>query len=276
MNRNINFNLNYDQPIKISDDVYWVGFYDTESNLHCNPYLVIDNGEAVLIDSGSRPHFPTVLMKILQTGTSPNQIKALIYHHYDPDLCGNIPSFEDIIGADNLQLISAKENMSYIRHYSVSFPLITLEELGFRYSFTSGRTLEFIMTPYAHCAGSFITYDTKTRILFTSDLIGSYSKEWDLYLSLDDNCYTCSDYEKCPNMKDYCPFPDILKFHQRVFPSSIVLRHAVDILKKTDFRLLAPQHGSIVSNRKDGNFLLDTLASLENVGIDRFVTSEKC
>ncbi|MDP2982425.1 MAG: MBL fold metallo-hydrolase, partial [Candidatus Latescibacter sp.] len=138
MNRNINFNLNYDQPIKIADDVYWVGFYDMELNLHCNPYLIIDNGEAVLIDSGSRPDFPTVLMKILQTGISPNQIKALIYHHYDPDLCGNIPSFEDIIGADNLQLISAKENMPYIRHYSVSFPLITLEESGFRYSFTSG------------------------------------------------------------------------------------------------------------------------------------------
>ena len=69
-----NMNLDYERSVKIADDVYWVGFYDKESGLHCNPYLIIDNDEAVVIDGGSRPHFPVVMMKILQTGISPTSI----------------------------------------------------------------------------------------------------------------------------------------------------------------------------------------------------------
>jgi len=271
MNQNKNVNLNYNRPIKIADDIYWVGFHDTESNLHCNPYLIIDGDEAVLIDSGSRPDFPTVLMKILQAGISPSQIKALIYQHFDPDLCGNIPNFEDIIGPDNLSLLSAKENLSFIRHYAASSQFIPIEKLNNRYTFSSGRTLEFIMTPYAHSAGSFITYDGKERILFTSDLIGSFSHEWDLYLTLEEECLVCTDYGNCQNKKDYCPLPDIIKFHQKIMPSSSALRYAVNIMRGKEYKILAPQHGSVVSNKRDGDFLLEILSSLDDVGIDRFV-----
>ncbi|HNY73845.1 MAG TPA: hypothetical protein PKL55_09925, partial [Syntrophales bacterium] len=33
-----------------------------------------------------------------------------------------------------------------------------------------------------HAGGRIITYDTKTKALFTSDLFGSFSKTWDLYI----------------------------------------------------------------------------------------------
>ena len=71
-----NFDGIYDRDIEIADGIYWIGFYDPQSGLHCNPYLVIDNDEAVM-------------MKILQTGIAAHQIQALIYQHYDPDLCGS-------------------------------------------------------------------------------------------------------------------------------------------------------------------------------------------
>lgn len=119
-----NINLNYDRPIKIADDIFWIGFYDVESGLHCNPYLIIDGDEAIVIDGGSRPDFPTVMMKILQTGISPSNIVALIYQHYDPDLCGSIPNFEDIIDRDDLKIITSKCSNRFIRHYSVISPLL--------------------------------------------------------------------------------------------------------------------------------------------------------
>jgi flavorubredoxin len=101
------FNLKKDDidletSVEIADGVYWVGFYDEQAGLHCNPYLIIDNDEAMVIDGGSRPDFATVMMKILQTGIAPNKIKALLYQHYDPDLCGSIPNFEDIISVTTL------------------------------------------------------------------------------------------------------------------------------------------------------------------------------
>jgi flavorubredoxin len=101
----------YESSVEIAEGIYWVGFYDAPSGLHCNPYLIVDHEEAVVIDGGSRPDFATVMMKILQTGIAPKQIQALVYQHYDPDLCGSIPNFEDIIGRQDLKIISASENL---------------------------------------------------------------------------------------------------------------------------------------------------------------------
>ena len=47
-------NTDYENPIEIADGIFWVGFYDRQSGLHCNPYLIIDNDEALVIDGGSR------------------------------------------------------------------------------------------------------------------------------------------------------------------------------------------------------------------------------
>ena len=135
-------NRKYERPVEIAEGIHWIGFYDAQSGLHCNPYLVIDNDEAVVIDGGSRPDFATVMLKILQAGAVPKNIKALIYQHYDPDLCGSIPNFEDIIGQNGLKILSASENMMFIRHYSTSSPLVSLSKINFQFEFASGRRLE--------------------------------------------------------------------------------------------------------------------------------------
>jgi len=59
----------YEQPVEIAEGIFWGGYVDRERNLHCNPYLVVDGNEAVLIDGGSRPEFSIVMLKI-PTGTS--------------------------------------------------------------------------------------------------------------------------------------------------------------------------------------------------------------
>ena len=33
-------NLDYNRPIKLADDVFWVGFTDDTAGLRCNPYLI--------------------------------------------------------------------------------------------------------------------------------------------------------------------------------------------------------------------------------------------
>ena len=116
----------YENPIEIAEGVYWIGFYDRQSGLHCNPYLIVDNDEALVIDGGSRPDFPTVMMKILQTGIAPGSIGTMVYQHYDPDLCGSIPNFEGIIKRRDLKILSASDNLMFIRHYSVSSRLVPL------------------------------------------------------------------------------------------------------------------------------------------------------
>lgn len=263
--------LKYDRPISIAEGVFWIGFYDTESGLHCNPYIIVEEDEAIVIDGGSRPDFPTVMMKILQAGIHPSSISALIYHHYDPDLCGSIPNFEEIIDKDDLQIISEKYDIAFIKHYAASSKLVGIDSMNLSFKFKSGRELKFIKTPYSHSAGSFVTFDSKTGILFTSDIFGSFSLQWDLYLDLTQECYTCSDYSDCPNKSLYCPLPDILNFHRRIMTSDKALKYAIDEIKKIPAKIIAPQHGSVVNKQNDIDHLFNVLGSLDKVGIDGII-----
>lgn len=266
--------LDYSRPVQIAEGIYWVGFHDVQSGLHCNPYLVVEGSEAVVIDGGSRPDFPSVMLKILSTGCEPASIEALIYQHYDPDLCGSIPHFEDIIDRPDLKIISAKSSHMFIRHYSVSSKLLSLEHYGYCFRFATGRELRFIPTPYAHSEGSFATFDSKTKVLFTSDLFGSYGSTWDLYLQLDPQCADCTDYGRCPGGKSYCPLPDLLRFHQRVIPSQRILRYALQQLAEIPFAIIAPQHGSIIQGADTIATVSNKLASLVGVGIDRIIDDQ--
>lgn len=258
----------YSRPIEIAKGIYWVGFNDQTTGLRCNPYLIVDHDEAVLIDGGSRPDFPQVMMKILKTGITPGSIKTLVYQHYDPDLCGSLPNLENIIDSEELKIYSTAENHMFIKHYSAQSKVINIRSCNYEYSFKSGRKLKFIKTPYAHAAGSFVTFDEQSKILFSSDLLGSYAKKWELFLNVDEHCFELDVEAMCEKTRAECPLSGMYAFHRMTFPSKRILRYAMNILEQIDFELIAPQHGSIV-NKQTGRVLLKKLAELDNVGIDK-------
>ena len=263
----------HDRPIQVADGVFWVGFRDEKSNLTCNPYLIVEGDQAVLIDSGSRTDFAGVMMKILQAGVDPQQIVGLIYQHYDPDLCGSLPNFVDMCDHPSLKVLSEKNNNVFISFYMHRDKYHLLESIDTNaYTFSlNGRMLEFIPTPYSHSPGSFVTYDKKTQTVFTSDLFGSYSILWDLFLELKEECYACLDYNECPNLELTCPVKDILAFHKEMMPCKKALRNAMTIIKKLSVKCIAPQHGSILHKKEDISFAIRKLETLERVGIDGIV-----
>ncbi len=260
----------YDRPMEIAEAIYWVGFHEKQSNFHCNPYLIVTGDQAVLFDAGSRPDFALVMMKILQTGIAPEQIRALIYHHIAPDLCGSMSNMVDICKNPELIILSDPDNNMFLSYYleREKRPLLkSIDKYGLEFTF-AGRTMQFIKTPYAHSTGSFVTYDINTKTLFSSDLFGSYSSQWELFLDLKDECYICQDYGRCPEQNKYCPLRDIYAFHKRVMPSEKALHHAMGVIGKLDLETIAPQHGSVLNKKKDIYFLIEKLGSLPGVGID--------
>jgi len=263
-----NLNLN---PIEIADGVYWLGYSVNNAGLHCNPYLIREGDEAVLIDGGSRDDFSYVMLKILRTGLKPSQIKRLIYHHYDPDLCGNLPQLEAIINTKELSIISHMENNVFIHYYSKKTPKIDFRTLGSEFVFKSGRKLAFYGTPFCHSPGSFMTYDTKTKTLFSSDIFGSYDANWYLYLELIDHCATCAAQRICPQTGKKCPIYGIDQFHKRIMTSTIALSHALDVIESLDIERIAPQHGSIMKNKNDVLTVIGHLRNIKHVGIDYLV-----
>lgn len=264
--------IDYNYPVMLADGVYWIGYHDPESGLHCNPYIIIDGNEAVLVDGGSRPDFPYVMMKILQTGVHPSSIKAMVFHHYDPDLCAGIPNFEDIIGREDLMIISDDQNKAFIRHYSATSRFFSLEEMNHEYIFSSGRRLTFHNTPYAHSAGSFVTFDHVSKVLFSSDLFGGFGRrDWNLFFDYYPECRDCTDYENCPRKKSSCPVGDMMNFHQSIMPSNRALKMALEIMAEISFSMIAPQHGSVIRTAEKILFVFTKLSNLANVGVDRLL-----
>ena len=93
----------YSNNVAITREIYWVGFYDEEAHLHCNPYLLIDEQDVVLFDPGSIPHFPIVMRKVIDL-VKPSDISLIVACHQDPDVCGNLAVMEDVIGRPDLKI----------------------------------------------------------------------------------------------------------------------------------------------------------------------------
>jgi len=266
-----NKEFDFNDYVEIAEGIFWVGFADLDAGFHCNPYLIVDNEEAVLIDSGSRNDFSTVMLKIMRTGTNPKNITRLIYQHHDPDLCGNIPHMEAMIDNKELRLISHKYNNFFINYYSTKSPKECIEDIDLHYEFSSGRRLEFIHTPYCHAPGSFMTYDTKSKVLFSSDIFGSYDSHWELYTKISNRCHNCQSTGDCPVTGRKCLMNGVTEFHKHIMPSVKALRYMLGMVEKLDISLIAPQHGSIFHTADSQEAVIERLKSLESIGIDHYL-----
>lgn len=270
----INDNILEKEPVQIAEGIYWVGYSDENRGLHCNPYLIVEGDEAVLIDGGNRDDFSIVMLKILRTGLSPSKITRLIYQHYDPDLCGSLPQLEAIINNKALRIISHAENNVFIHYYSSKTKKLDFRELGSQYEFASGRRLAFYPTPYCHQPGSFVTYDTKTKTLFSGDLFGSFDTQWTLMLHLDDACRECINFDDCYKDLSKCPIRSVVKFHKIIMTSNRALTNSLRTIERLDIDRIAPQHGSIIADKADIPIIINHLKAIKNVGIDNLLSEE--
>ena len=54
-------------------------------------------------------------------------------------------------------------------------------------------------------------------------------------------------------------------------PSKKALRYSIEKILEVPFKMIAPQHGSIIQDKEFMRYVLEMLASLEDVGIDGIV-----
>jgi flavorubredoxin len=220
----------YDNAVPVLRDIYWVGFYDEEASLHCNPYLLIDDEDVVLIDPGTIPHFAIVMRKVIDL-VDPGAVNYIVAQHQDPDVCGNLAVVEDVVGNRDLKVVAHTNTIRLIRHYGIRSDFYPVELKDYTLTLKSGRKLTFIFTPYLHSPGAIVTYDEKTRTLFTSDLFGGMSKNWSLFAG--------SGYLEA-----------IDAFHRVYMPSNAVLRPVIEKLSKMKIDRILPQHGSIIEGEE--------------------------
>lgn len=225
--------LNYNNAITISRDLYWVGFYDKEAHLHCNPYILVDEDDIVFFDPGSIPHFPTVMRKVIDI-VNPEDISVIVASHQDPDVCGSLAVVEDVINRKDLRIEAHSNSTRLIRHLGLRSNLYDVDKHDNKLTLKSGRVLDFIPAPFLHSPGAIVTYDSKTKTLFSGDLFGAVSEDWSLFASGD----------------FYSPMD---AFHRMYMPNNRTLKPFMEKLEKYEIELILPQHGSIIEGKEVSN-----------------------
>ena len=57
--------------------------------------------------------------------------------------------------------------------------------------------------------------------------------------------------------------------------SKTALSHALDVIESLDIERVAPQHGSIIKNKKDAELVIRHLKGIEHIGIDYLIAENK-
>lgn len=168
------------QAHQIARGIWWIGYID--SNIQCshNPFLLIDNDEAVLINPGSRAdeHYRMVREKVSML-IDPNQIRHIVILDNEPGRCASVPLFEKAADRD-VKIYAPSPAARAVTYYGCKHPVIGLDE-GDSIILRSGRTLDFFATPGLPAAGMGVLYDEITASAFTGNVIGQMTDEWNLY-----------------------------------------------------------------------------------------------
>ncbi len=224
---------------KLKDNLYHIGDHSSVNGLDCNPYLLIEGDEAVLFDPGSKLDFEIVWENI-NALIDPQMIKYVVLHHQDPDLCSQMPMLEH--AGINAKVVTTWRTMTIIQYYDIKSEYYLVEENDYTLTFKTGRTLKFLLTPYLHFAGAFVTYDESLKALFSSDLFGAFSYNRTLFA--DENY-----------------MDKMLAFHEHYMPANSVLRPVMDTLLNYQIHIILPQHGSIIT--EDPKKYIHALRTLE-------------
>ncbi len=219
--------MDYTKPIEIAENIFWVGYVIPNDPFQCHVYLIKNGDESILIDPGSMITFPVVLEKI--TSILPlRDIKYIIMHHQDPDIVGCFSTLEKLFPKGERYIITHWRTQMLLKHYQWKTPFYLIDENEWKLK-AKDLELEFVFTPYAHFAGAFATYDKKSKILFSSDLFGGLTPEFQLFAKSADEYF---DYAK--------------PFHKHYIPTKQILNYVIDRMEEKDISLVAPQHGSII------------------------------
>ena len=222
-----------DEPVQITPHVFWVGTHDPADSFQCNAYLMVVDGQGLVMDPGSILYLDSLVDKISRV-MDIKDIAHIVALHQDPDVCGNIVQLVDLIrsrGGDPA-LYTHQRTAVLVRHYGGDLRFVHVNALpDWELTLKDGSPLKFMHTPYLHAPGAICAYYARDRILFSGDIFGGVTPHWQLYAG--------DDY-----------FSEIGNFHRDYMPAKEILLYAMTRFEQYDIRLIAPQHGSLIKGQR--------------------------
>jgi flavorubredoxin len=167
------------EPIKILDNVYWVGAVDydirdfhgylTPRGSTYNAYLIIDD-KITLID-GVKHGFEEELLSRVAKIVDPQKIDHLVSNHAEMDHSGGIPEIMKVIGASKPVYASKLGVQALSGQFQGSG--LNLQAVGDKLSIGK-EELQFVETRMIHWPDSMFSFLPSKGVLFTQDGFGMH------------------------------------------------------------------------------------------------------
>lgn len=230
----------------------WLGAGDPsqEKGISSNQYLIVDEGQGMLLDPGGFHVFDRVFENAMAY-VATEQIRWLFLSHQDPDICASLVSWLEV--RPDVELVMSGLWDRFVMHLALPVdPNINgLDDRGGVTALPSGAVVRYVPAHFLHSPGNFHAYDPRSRCLFTGDVGAALVPEGDTELFV-------TDFDAHVRYME--------GFHRRYMASNKAVRTWVDRVRALEIDHICPQHGKIFSGDNVGRFL-DWLSGLD-VGMD--------
>ncbi|MGL4209803.1 MAG: FprA family A-type flavoprotein [Candidatus Adiutrix sp.] len=169
------------EPIKITENVYWVGAldysvrdfhgYKTSDGSTYNAFLIIDE-KITLIDVVKKEFMPELLSRI-QKVIDPTKIDQVVSNHAELDHSGSLPEVMSIIGPDKPIYASKMGEKTLRAHFNGA--ALNIKTVASGDSLSLGQMdLEFLETRMIHWPDSMFSFCPQNGVLFSQDAFGMH------------------------------------------------------------------------------------------------------
>jgi anaerobic nitric oxide reductase flavorubredoxin len=233
------------QAIKLADNIYWVGanvhtedlfegIWPIPNGVALNSYIV--KGEKIAIIELVREWGGAVLtlMENLKSiSISAKDIDYIVLNHLEPDHTGFTYMLRSLV--PNAQIVSTEKGADLVEGFYGIKENVMSVKTGDELDLGKGKKLQFFEIPHVHWPETMVTYESQSKILFSSDAFGAFGVHQG---SIFD--------DETPNMiKPYWE-SEMLRYYANIVANfSQNVLNAINKLSNLDIKMIAPSHGLV-------------------------------
>lgn len=218
----------YDRGIELEDRTWWVGSAMADGTFQSNAYLIEQGDRSVVIDPGSSLCAEQTADKI-NAVVGLRNVRWVVCSQPDVDKVAALTHFLARGLHPGATIVTHWRAHRALRRAGFDLPYRSIDVDQHRLELDD-RNLHFLLTPYLRSAGAFATFDERSKILFSSDLFGSFESGQSLFVD------AAADIDA------------IQRFHEYSVASRDVLAHALLAVRAVAPTMIAPQHGRVIAS----------------------------
>lgn len=216
--------------IRLDDDRirFFEAAWHIPEGITYNAYLIEANEGAILVDTW-KAAYSDLFMDVLKEVSSPLSIKYVIVNHAEPDHTGSLPILlkdardaKVIINVAGERVLKAK--------YDINNEIVRVE--GTKTMNLLGEEISFLHVPWVHWPETMFAYQTRTKIMYTCDVFGSFSIPPQYYAD-SRNAYYLRSAEKY--------FTTVMGYYRKYVLNAIEKVRNL----KLEISKIAPSHGGV-------------------------------